>query len=548
MPSSSLFLKFFAFLITIFLFSFFLIFIFPIGKIRDYAISIEEEKIKLYYDPLTGPIGELLLNNKTNEIENIIGIYYDKTGDGISVNNINGLSIHSDRRPAFPNVSLNIPLLKDKKVFGNILIDRFSKPVESFYKGIITETIIILMTMLSLISAVMLRLSGSIIFFKNEITGAMKAFGEGALTRRIFPSFKGEFKGFTDAFNNMADNLFSRITELNQEKEEMLAIVSSISSGIAVLDKTGKIILANNVFMDIFGCRIAKGRYYWEIIINARLGDLVNQVQEDMKSLSCEIGHAGRTYRVDLSYVMKTSETVMIFYDLTDIKNLEKIKKDFVGNVSHELKTPLTSIKGFTESLLEEEKDSEKKHKLDIILRNVVRLGNIIQDLLTLSELEEPPKFIEKEKVSLKEVFHNIKDIFSTALKIKKIYLDIKISDIIPEIEGDPFQIEQLFVNLIDNAIKYTDKGGVSVNAYLYEESVRVDIEDTGIGISEEHIPRLFERFYVVNKARSKSLGGTGLGLSIVKHILMLHGGKIEVGSRLGRGTKFVITLPLKTP
>ncbi len=545
-PLSSV-LKKFGFLFIIILSLFLFLLIFPIGSSRYFLINLEEEKLRLSYESLSAPIGEFLLNNKSNDIIKTIRVYSEKKGDGLTVNNTGGnLSFHSDKHPLFSNVSISVPLIKNEKLIGTIIIDHFSPAVESDYNEIIMETLLIFTVLLFLLSAGVFRLSGSFAHFKNEMIGAMKTFADGNNTIRIFPRSKGYIKDFTDSFNNLADTLSSNISGLIKEKEELQTIVSSISSGIAVLDKKGKIILANEVFMEMFNNTGSAGRFYWEVIINAKFSDLISKIGDENTSLSGEITYINRTYRVHLSFVPRTSETIIIFYDLTDIKNLEKIKKDFVDNVSHELKTPLTSIKGFTESLLEEEKDTDKKHILEIILRNTVRLDNIVRDLLSLSELEETSIAINNEKVNLPGIFKNIKDIFSIPLKMKNLALDIIIDEALPEIDGDPFKIEQLFVNLIDNAIKYTDTGRVSVRAYPVDDSVIAEIADTGPGIPEEHIPRLFERFYVVNKARSKSLGGTGLGLSIVKHILLLHRGKISVESRPGRGTKFIITLPLR--
>jgi two-component system phosphate regulon sensor histidine kinase PhoR len=234
---------------------------------------------------------------------------------------------------------------------------------------------------------------------------------------------------------------------------------------------------------------------------------------------------------------------MVIFHDITEIKNTEKIKKDFILNVSHELRTPLTAIKGFIESL-GTEIDKKNLRYLDILKRNTERLINIVNDLLVLSELEDRETVLRLEDVDLNQLIEDIRKIFEQKLKEKKLNLKIQSADKHITVKADSFQLEQIFINLIDNAIKYTQKGGIVITVKQDKKYTTISIEDTGIGIPKENLTRIFERFYVVNKSRSRSLGGTGLGLSIVKHIVLLHNGKIDVESTLGKGTKFTISLP----
>jgi len=215
-----------------------------------------------------------------------------------------------------------------------------------------------------------------------------------------------------------------------------------------------------------------------------------------------------------------------------------------VVNVTHELRTPLTAIKGFVETL-EEELDKEKQNYLRIIKRNTDRLSHIVEDLLSLEELEEKGIRLEREEVNLKELAENVLKIFEQEARGRGLSLRLIADERLPLIQADSFRLEQMFVNLLDNALKYTEKGGVTIVLRAKESEVAVEVQDTGIGISEEHLPRIFERFYTVDKARSRRLGGTGLGLSIVKHIVLLHGGKIQVKSELGLGTTFNVTLPV---
>ncbi len=194
---------------------------------------------------------------------------------------------------------------------------------------------------------------------------------------------------------------------------------------------------------------------------------------------------------------------------------------------------------------MEEEVDKEKQNYLRIIKRNTDRLIRIVEDLLTLTEIEEKEGLVEREEVNTKELVENILKIFEQEAREKDLYLKLLADEKLPLIHADYFRLEQMLVNLVDNALKHTEKGGVTIVLKTGENEVTIEVQDTGIGISKEHLPRIFERFYTVDKARSRKLGGTGLGLSIVKHIVLLHGGRTEVKSDVGLGTIFTVTLPI---
>jgi two-component system phosphate regulon sensor histidine kinase PhoR len=221
------------------------------------------------------------------------------------------------------------------------------------------------------------------------------------------------------------------------------------------------------------------------------------------------------------------------------------MKKDFVVNVSHELRTPLTAIKGFVETL-DEDANDKNRHYIEIIRRHTDRLINIVQDLLTLSEIEERQTQLMLSKVDIRVLLENLTKIFEYKLAEKNLKLIVHVDEAFPKIKIDPFKMEQVFVNLIDNAIKYTDEGFIKISAFQMDDKAIIEIMDTVIGIPKEHHPRIFERFYTVDKSRSKKHGGTGLGLSIVKHIVLLHQGEIIVDTNPDGGTKFVISIPVK--
>ncbi len=254
---------------------------------------------------------------------------------------------------------------------------------------------------------------------------------------------------------------------------------------------------------------------------------------------------------------LKSAEkkVIVVMFDITEFKRLENIKADFIANVSHELRTPLTAIKGYTETLEEEafENPQEQKHFLKIIKRHADRLINIVSDLLVLSEVEGRDVLSDQnetgdlEDVNIDEVIRSSLE----ALKSKAIEKGLKVSfkqsprDNI--ITASRFLLEQMFINLIDNAVKYTpDHGEIGIEIIDQGKDLVIEIYDTGIGIPKDSLTRIFERFYRVDKTRSRKMGGTGLGLSIVKHIVIVHGGKIDVKSEEGKGSTFCISLPKK--
>ena len=436
------------------------------------------------------------------------------------------------------------PIDKNGKTLGVLRISLFLKNINSLLNNLKTNIlrIVLLVVVVSLLSA--------FIFAKTltkpikELSNAYRRVSSGNFDVKVFLKNKDELKELADGFNIMTDHVKRLFGELSYQKEGLHRVISSIQEGLSVLDKQGKIILSNESFKKIIQNNFVEEKFYWEIIREANFGELVKKVKEEKRNLIEEVELNDRVYLCSATFIKSREEIVVIFHDITDRKNVEKIKRDFVVNVSHELCTPLTAIKGFTETL-EEDIDETNRQYVGVIKRNTDRLICIVQDLLLLSELEEKGIKLSIEEVNIEDVIGNCIRLFKHSLKEKNLDLKLNIKDDLPPIKADPFKLEQMFINLIDNAIKYTEEGEISVSAKQNEEKILIGIQDTGIGIPKEHLGRIFERFYVVDKSRFKKLGGTGLGLSIVKHIVILHKGKIDVESTPGRGTKFIITLPI---
>jgi two-component system phosphate regulon sensor histidine kinase PhoR len=237
----------------------------------------------------------------------------------------------------------------------------------------------------------------------------------------------------------------------------------------------------------------------------------------------------------------------VVFHDVTDLKRLERIRQDFVANVSHELRTPLTAIRGYVEALLDEDSGgaSQAKGFLRIIERHTQRMEKIVSDLLLLSEMESPDRILNRTPLDLGAVLSSAVEALRPLAQSKHLTLQMEIATQLPAVSGDSQKVHQVVVNLLNNAISYTQEGGrIAVGIQPVNGGVEVSVTDNGIGIPPEHLSRIFERFYRVDKSRSREEGGTGLGLSIVKHIVEAHGGWVGVESHPGKGSRFYFFLP----
>lgn len=339
-----------------------------------------------------------------------------------------------------------------------------------------------------------------------------------------------------------------------REKSKVLAILESMTEGVLVTDTSGKVTLLNGVLAGVLGLdrKDALGRYTWEIFRDPEINTTFEAALADGTAVTKE--HAlllsDRVYQIQFSPVYLADVflgVTAVFYDLTKLKELERTRAEFVANVSHELKTPLTSIIGFVETLKEGAiEDPENRLKfLGIIDEHSQKLRALIEDLLSLSKLESSKDRLKTEPVDLEKVFNKIEGLLRRNLEQKGIRVEIELETRPFLVHAEPLLIEQALTNLFDNAIKYNKPGGtISVQVRRSPKGATIRVKDTGVGIPARDIPRIFERFYRVEKSRSRESGGTGLGLSIVKHIIERHSGTIEVSSSEDKGTTFTVTLP----
>lgn len=330
--------------------------------------------------------------------------------------------------------------------------------------------------------------------------------------------------------------------------------LKEMQEGIVIIDDHEMILYANPFFQKTFAIgHPLEGIKFSDTVSDPLLLTTMNSVLSSEKGQPEEITIQGKGDQVlELRLVPFSQDglkgVIGFFHDVTEEKRVEAIKRDFVANVSHELRTPLASIKGYAETLLDggmEDKDVLKNF-LAIIDRHAGRMTALIEDLLTLSMLESHQIPMKFEPMDIRGMITNVVQGFEKQAKDRGIGLIMDTGETdLPMVMGDKVRMEQVIVNLVDNAIKYTNNGTVRISAKKVDKMLQVDLADTGIGIPEKDIPRIFERFYRVDKGRSRELGGTGLGLAIVKHIIQGHNGKIWVSSRPGRGTTFSFILPI---
>ncbi|MEW5758831.1 MAG: two-component system histidine kinase PnpS [Candidatus Omnitrophota bacterium] len=367
--------------------------------------------------------------------------------------------------------------------------------------------------------------------------------------------FRARFQKRIDELLAKIDQANIKIKELEKQTLTAHTILNSMIEGVVILDKDVKLISCNATAEKIFNIEQEKvfGKFFLEAIPNNDILELINDVLEKKQFISKElplIWPLVKVFHINASPIFENDDIngcLLVIHDITELKKLENTRRDFVANVSHELRTPLTSIKGFIETLLEGAIDDKENAKqfLTIIKEQADRFDNLINDLLALAGLESKEIKLNPRPINLKQFSHRILLDFKARLEKKNIQVINELKEDL-FVNADKERLEQVLINLIDNAIKFNKESGfIKITGKEIGNKIKIIIEDSGSGIPEKDIPRIFERFYRVDRARSRELGGTGLGLSIVKHIIDLHGGSVGVESTEGLGSKFYFYLPI---
>ena len=427
---------------------------------------------------------------------------------------------------------------------GDVLRTSIPLKTISYFSG---ETfiywIVILIVVLLFSIILSMKLVRAIIEPLEDLEHVTYRIASGDLHMRVKCEGKGEIGSLGKTFNNMADQLQNQINKVMDRQNRLESILSCMESGVIAINRKGKVIIINPFAKRIFGIRRnITGKRISDYITDCNFNSFLNdeELNEQEIKISNPIERELRIKKAPIVYDLEKIGKVITVQDITDIKRLENMRSQFIANVSHELKTPLTSIKGFAETLRYVEDNETRKKFLDIINKEAERLSRLINDILVLSKIESESIGEEEEfypNNEIEDVIHMVEGV----AKSKNINLVLEQTNL-NLLYGDKDRFLQLVLNLVENGIKYSNEGStVLIKSYSEENYYVLEVQDNGIGIPEEDLPRIFERFYRVDKARKS--GGTGLGLAIVKHIVKSFNGDIQVESKLGVGTKFIVKI-----
>ncbi|HRU00686.1 MAG TPA: ATP-binding protein [Victivallales bacterium] len=427
------------------------------------------------------------------------------------------------------------------------------KGLNHYLKSLLISSLIGLMASVIITSLIVRKININL----NEIKEQSANFAKLNFTNQIHYSGIHEIDMVAEEINKMASELKNSIEQSNKSNNELSIILSSMKEGVIATDENGRVILANKTAMDIFKInqiKLSEHHFYQELIRNSEIQDMVEKILKTQEDFDREIEMLEENTRFLqargtplLDKNKKSKGALIVLNDITKIKKLENMRKDFVANVSHEIRTPLTAILGAVEILRNNNlKEKKQKKILKILKKHSHRLNCLVEDILTLSKIEQGIDKFEFYPCSAEEIILSAIDACKEKAKDKKIKISTEIQDF--SFSADRGLFEQAIINLIDNAIKYSDKGKeIIVKAIQNQGHNEISVVDEGCGIPEKDLNRIFERFYRVDKARSRELGGTGLGLAIVKHIVNAHNAEISVKSSPDKGSTFTIKIPIQT-
>ncbi len=381
----------------------------------------------------------------------------------------------------------------------------------------------------------------------REINDFAKSLVPHGIGNKLFLKDAGEFSDIADSLNTLSMKLKTVIGEHEEERKRLNEILRSIPDALIIMDSNGIVLLSSAATRNFFGDTPLAGRPFIQVVRNSEFFSLLDEVRTNRKP---GVSEFKIEYPVERYCVVRISPLfhgrdeltgfVAIFHDITELKKSEQVRKDFVANASHEIKTPITAIKGFADTLLEGALD-DKEHAvkfLKSIQSNSERINSLVDDLMIISKIEMGVVKIEKTSISFVDVADAVQAILREKAEAKDLSLTISINPDIHEIIADRDRLTQILTNLVENGIKFTDQGGVTLGMDKENGKAVIFVEDTGIGISKQHLSRIGERFYRVDPSRSRQMGGTGLGLAIVKHLVKAHGWDMQIESTLGKGTK----------
>jgi two-component system phosphate regulon sensor histidine kinase PhoR len=474
-----------------------------------------------------------------------------------SIENGNGTSIRYSNTQKQEMMYFALPFYKDDKV---VAVVRLSLPLSSIENTIwqMQERIIVGGIVIALLAVlVSFLVSKRISKPLEKIKEGAERFAGGEFDRKLYSRGTIEISSLAETLNMMAQQLDERIKTLSRQRGEQEAMLRSMVEGVLAVDVDERIILINKAAGNFFqiNAKECPEKLIREVIRNTALQEFIQKALNSRKRIKTEISIFNEeelVLQIKGSALQGTEGkqigTLIVMNDITQFRQLEKMRSEFVANVSHELKTPITSIKGFVETLREGAIQEPEKaiQFLDIIAKQSDRMNAIIDDLLNLSRIEQQEESTGMQ-LSTGNVYQAVtgavQDCLNQAAQ-KQISIQVDCGESLSAMINTPL-LQQAITNLVDNAIKYSEAGSeIKISAREKKKKIILSVQDWGSGISKEHHSRLFERFYRVDKARSQKLGGTGLGLAIVKHIAAIHNGKVTVESEPGKGSTFSIHIP----
>jgi two-component system phosphate regulon sensor histidine kinase PhoR len=400
---------------------------------------------------------------------------------------------------------------------------------------------------LAMLLAVLLAAAASIAIARRlqRIVTFAESLAGGNLSARVHAGGVDEIARVGSALNITAERLERNFAELEASREQLEAVLNGMQAPVIAVNGEERIEWVNGAMNRLLPGRV---RLHAPLLETIREPDLLYAVRETIRTRTIHSTRAhvlpGRTYEATVA-PMLTRAAVVLLHDLTDIERVEKTRRDFIANVSHELRTPLTSIQGYAETLLDlESADGSTREFIEIIRKNASRMSRLTEDLLTLARVESGEQRFRMQEISASQLLQEARKEFDEMARALGTEIVVELSEDVA-VRADAEAIHQVFSNLIGNAVKYCPDGSrIVIGAAQRGEQVEFFVRDNGPGIASEHLPRLFQRFYRVDKARSGESGGTGLGLAIVKHIVLAHGGGVRVESELHHGSTFFFTLP----
>lgn len=455
-------------------------------------------------------------------------------------NALKGLKGISERKSATLNrkmLYLAVPVKQNGQIIAALRLSVFDDDIEFFISKIKHDVLFIVVFCLIGFLVFSIILTKQIVKpIKNLVVAADKISNQD-FSSKIEVKNKGEIKKLATAFNTMNAKIKQSFEEINYRKNELQTLINSLNIGIATINFDGVIKQTNPAFNKFLSFSNIKKINYKNAITEPFVFDFIKKALNYKNDLTEELELTNGIYL--LNSTVWVNEIIVISQDISKLRQLSIQKKDFVANASHELKTPLTAILGFAETMYADETNESSKHYLKIITKHSKRLISLVNDLLVLSKIEKNNQNLELKSLNLLTFMEGSINVVKPEIEAKKLKLIIKGKNV--KIVADPYLLEQVFVNLLTNAVKYTDEGFIQVVIDETNEKAVVKIIDTGIGIPKNLQNRIFERFFVVDKARSRQTGGTGLGLAIVKHIVLLHKATIIVESEENKGTCFTV-------